>query len=122
MHRTRCRSRIGSSCGKTLPRPVERCVAVHRRCLPESGATPTNERPTAAEPEPRGAMANRRREHHELVHDLLGQSAGIRQIAGNLGWSHNTVSRYTRAATWQEVIVGQKPRPSSLDPFKPYLL
>lgn len=67
-------------------------------------------------------MAQRRRGHHKLVHDLLDQGAGIRQIARSLGWGRHTVQRYARAATSQEMMVGQKPRPSSLDPFKAYLL
>jgi transposase len=107
---------------QNLAKAVERCVAHHKRCLPDPSTKPVGDQPAAAEPEPRGAMANRRREHHELVHDLLDQGAGIRQIARHLGWSHNTVSRYARATTWQEMLVGQKPRPSSLDPFKPHLL
>jgi transposase len=108
---------------QNLAKAVERCVARHKQCLPESTATPVDEQPTAAEaPQPGGAIANRRREHHRLVHDLLDQGAGIRQIARHLGWGHNTVSRYAHAATGKEMIVGQKPRPSSLDPFKPHLL
>jgi transposase len=67
-------------------------------------------------------MSQRRRVHHKLVHDLLEEGAGIRQIARHLGWGRHTVQRYARASTWQELMVGQKPRPSSLDPFKAYLL
>ena len=67
-------------------------------------------------------MAERRRAHHTLVHKMLAQGAGFRQIARHLGWSHKTVSKYAHAATWQELVVGQKPRPSLVDPFKPYLL
>ncbi|MGI5147633.1 hypothetical protein ACQEVC_14855 [Plantactinospora sp. CA-294935] len=67
-------------------------------------------------------MAERRRAHHALVHKLLAQGAGFRRIARHLGWSHRTVSEYAHAATWQELVVGQKPRPSLVDPFKPHLL
>jgi transposase len=108
---------------QNLAKAVERCVARYKSCLQESVVAPVDEPPAVtAVLEPTGAMAQRRREHHKLVHDLLDQAAGIRQIARYLGWSHNTVSRYARAATWQEMIVGQKPRTSSLDPFKPHLL
>lgn len=108
---------------QNLAKAVERCVARYKSCLQESVVTPVGEQPDAtAMSEPTGAMAQRRREHHKLVHDMLGQGAGIRQIARHLGWSHNTVSRYARAATWQEMVVGQKSRPSGLDPFKPHLL
>nr|BFE56359.1 hypothetical protein GCM10020063_008850 [Dactylosporangium thailandense] len=67
-------------------------------------------------------MAERRRAHHALVHELLAQGAGFRQIARHLGWNHRTVSQYAHAATWQEMMVGQKARPSLVDPFKPYLI
>ena len=53
---------------------------------------------------------------------MLAQGAGFRQVARHRGWSHKTVSKYAHAATWQELMVGQKPRPSLVDPFKPYLL
>jgi hypothetical protein len=35
----------------------------------------------------------------------------------------HTVQRYARAVTWQELVDGKwrQPRPSKLDPFKPYL-
>jgi transposase len=55
------------------------------------------------------------------VKRLLAPGAGFRQIARHLGWSHKTVSKYAHAA-WQELVVGQKPRPSLVDPFKLYLL
>jgi transposase len=105
---------------QNLAKGVERCVARHKSCLQEPVATSVGD--PAADLEPGGVMAHRRREHHKLVHDLLDQGAGIRQIALHLGWGRHTVQRYARAATWQEMVVGQKPRPSSLDPFKPYLM
>ncbi|MEV4135667.1 transposase family protein [Dactylosporangium sp. NPDC049742] len=97
---------------------------VHKSCLneptepcepsaEEAGPGPTNE--------PTGVMAERRRAHHALVHKLLAQGAGFRQIARHLGWSHHTVSRYANAETWQDMMVGQKIRPSLVDPFKSYL-
>lgn len=107
---------------QNLAKAVERCVARHRSCLQEPVVAPVDEQHTAAESsQPDSAMARRRQQHHGLVHDLLAHGAGIRQIARQLGWGRHTVQRYARAATWQEMVVGQKPRPSSLDPFKPYL-
>lgn len=57
------------------------------------------------------------------VHDLLAQGHSIRGIARGLGWGQRTVQRYSHAATWQELVDGKwkGPRPSKLDPFKPYL-
>jgi transposase len=66
-------------------------------------------------------MAQRRRVHHALVHEMLEQGAGFRQIARHLGWNHRTVSQYAHAATWQEMMIVPKKRASLLDRFKPYL-
>jgi len=66
-------------------------------------------------------MAQRRRAHHALVHEMLAQGAGFRQIARHLGWNRRTVSLYAHAATWQEMMIVPKQRASLLDRFKPYL-
>ncbi|MBB2940475.1 transposase [Actinoplanes lutulentus] len=106
---------------QNLATAVDRLARRHRTCLTEQPAVLA--RNDAEEvPEPTGTMAQRRRKHHALVHELIGQGAGFRQIARHLGWSHNTVSRYAHAATWQELMTTQKRRPSLLDPFKPYLI
>lgn len=44
-----------------------------------------------------------------------------RAIARHLGWGLNTVLRYANAARWQDTIRDNRPRPSRLDPYKPYL-
>jgi transposase len=106
---------------QNLATAVEKCVARHKSCLAEPVYTTSDELAETESAEPTGVMADRRRAHHALVHDLLAQGAGFRQIARHLGWSHHTVSKYSHAATWQELMVGQKPRPSLVDPFKPYL-
>ena len=118
---------------QNLAKAVEKCVAAHRGCLcePDPGpaageeATPPEEPATAPAPapEPDGKFAERARRHHAMVHELLAQGRGIREIARHLGWGRHTVQRYARAATWQEMADGrwQAPRPSILDPFKPHL-
>jgi hypothetical protein len=67
--------------------------------------------------------AARSRRHHALVHGLRAEGRGLREIARHLGWGLHTVQRLDRAATWQELVDGRwkAPRPSKLDPFKPYL-
>ena len=105
-----------------LAAAVERCVARHKACLEGPPGTPVGQPESPAVIEPTGAIAEPRRAHHLLVHDLLAQGAGIRQIGRLLGWSRKTVSKYAHAATWQEMLIGQKPRPSLVDPFKPYLV
>jgi transposase len=113
---------------QNLVKAAEKCVAAHRACLaePEPGPVAAPEPGPSAgpqRPEPAGKYADRARRHHAIVHDLLAQGRGLREIARHLGWGLHTVQRYARAATWQELADGrwQQPRPSKLDPFKPHL-
>ncbi|MFF5287359.1 transposase [Streptomyces sp. NPDC013171] len=52
---------------------------------------------------------------------MLAQGHSRRAIARHLGWGLNTVLRYVNAARWQDTIRDNHPRPSRLDPYKPYL-
>jgi transposase len=116
---------------QNLAKAAGRCVAAHRACLAEPDAVPAAgqepvlpaEPAPAARPEPSGKYADRARRHHAIVHGLLADGRGLREIARHLGWGLHTVQRYARAATWQELADGrwQGPRPSKLDAFKPYL-
>ena len=116
---------------QNLAKAVERCVAAHRACLVDPDPAlavgqepgPPAEPERAERPEPAGKYAERARRHHALVHELLAQGRGLREIARHLGWGLHTVQRYARAATWQELADGrwQGPRASVLDPFKPHL-
>jgi transposase len=66
--------------------------------------------------------ADRTRERHRAVHTLVGQGHPQRAIARELGLSRNTVRRFARATTWQELVTGKwQCLPSILDDFKPYL-
>jgi transposase len=111
-----------------LAAAVERCVARHKACLrtdlPTAETDPVSAVPAPEPaPGPTGRLAERRREQHALVHDLLKQGRGIRQIALHLGWGRHTVQRYARAETWEQMHVGlRRPRSSSLDPYKAHLL
>jgi transposase len=115
---------------QNLAKAVEKCAAAHRACLAEPAPPPTaDEAPAplqpeaAGQPDPTGKYAERTRRHHELVHALRAEGRGLREIARHLGWGLHTVQRLDRAATWQELVDGRwkGPRPSKLDPFKPYL-
>lgn len=70
---------------------------------------------------PAGRRAERKKAAHALVHELLAQGHSRRAIARHLGWGLNTVLRYANAARWQDTIRDNRPRPSRLDPYKPYL-
>lgn len=52
---------------------------------------------------------------------LLKQGHSRRAIARYLGWGLNTVLRYASAPHWQNTLRENRPRPSRLDPYKPYL-
>jgi transposase len=116
---------------QNLPKAVEKCIAAHRACLAEPPPPPSAqddapalpEPQCAGQPDPDGKYAERTRRHHALVHELRAEGRGLREIARHLGWGLHTVQRLDRAATWQELVDGrwQGPRPSKLDPFKPYL-
>jgi transposase len=114
---------------QNLAKAVEKCAAAHRACLtdPAPPAALEEQGPALPEPErqpdPGGKYAERTRRHHALVHQLRAEGRGLREIARHLGWGLHTVQRLDRAATWQELADGrwQGPRPSKLDPFKPYL-
>jgi hypothetical protein len=117
---------------QNLVKAVDRCVAAHRACLaePDPAAAGQHDEPRpaagpadAARPDPAGKYADRAQRHHALVHELLAEGRGLREIARHLGWGLHTVQCYARAATWQELADGrwQGPRASKLDPFKPYL-
>lgn len=45
----------------------------------------------------------RTRARHAAVHELLGQGVGLLECARRLGWSLNTVKRYARAATAEQL-------------------
>ncbi|MGW7097032.1 transposase [Streptomyces sp. NPDC054874] len=71
--------------------------------------------------EPVGRRAERKKAAHALVHEMLAQGPSRRAIALHLGWGLNTVLRYANAARWQDTLRENQPRPSRLDPYKPYL-
>jgi transposase len=116
---------------QNLAKAVEKCVAAHRACLagPAPPPEPGDQAPPGAvpaetrAPELTGKFAERAKRNHALVHALRAEGRGIREIARHLGWGQHTVQRYDRAATWEELVDGRwkGPRPSRLDPFKPYL-
>lgn len=116
---------------QNLAKAAEKCVAAHRSCLagPASPPAPEEHSPVlpdperTAQPDPAGKYAERAQRHHALVRQLRSEGRGLHEIARHLGWGLHTVQRLDRAATWQELADGRwkGPRPSKLDPFKPYL-
>lgn len=108
---------------QNLGTTVEQSVRRHNGCLrsPSSGLgdLPNIDPPPIKEMSPTEA---RIRARHAVVHTLLDQGHGIREIARELHMGGNTVRRCARAAAPEELLGGRlQPRPSLLDPYKSHL-
>jgi transposase len=104
-----------------LGEAVERAVSRHREHLP---AAVTAAPQPAAAPVPRtGRIADRTRGRHADVHRMLADGRNFREIAAELGLARNTIRRFARAASPEELLVhdGTGRRPSILDEHAPYL-
>lgn len=117
---------------KNLCEAVEKCVVIHRDCLPEPASedepehatsVPSEATASAAVPsEWEGARVTKRRERHAAVHELLAKGVGISAIAEALGLDRKTVRRYAHAAAPEELAPARAGRRGSrVDPFLPYL-
>jgi transposase len=110
---------------------VERAVTRHRHHLAAATAAPaaTSAAATAQPPEPvpagprTGRMPERTRARHAAVHQMLAEGCSLREIAPALGLSRNTVRRFARAGSPEELLVndGTGRRPSILEGYEPYL-
>jgi hypothetical protein len=114
-----------------LGEAVERAVSRHREHLPaavaaQAAASAATTAPQAAATPvvPRtGKIADRTRERHADVHKMLAGGRSFGEIAAALGLSRNTVRRFARAASPEELLVndGTGRRASILDEYAPYL-
>jgi transposase len=115
-----------------LGETVERAVARHRQHLAAAVTAPAAahgillapETPRPPDPPPRtGRIADRTRARHADVHRLLADGRTLSEIAARLGLSRNTVRRFARAASPEELLVhdGTGRRASILDEHAAYL-
>jgi transposase len=117
-----------------LGEAVERAVARHREHL--AAAVPPQDQAPAVmilpEPEPEpaapagphgGRLAGRTRDRHAAVHRMMAEGRSYRVIAAELGLARNTVRRFARAATADELLVNDwtAAKGSALDEHEPYL-
>lgn len=114
---------------------MEKTVAAHHRCLKDPPSpTPLEQLPApavdveqvAADAATTGAehraLVVRTRQRYTAVRALVAQGKGIKPIVRELGLAKETVRRFVRAQSVEELLA--KPlqgRPSILDQFKPYL-
>jgi len=117
-----------------LGEAVERAVARHRDQLaaavpardphPGDTAAPGPGPELAAAPAVRtGPIADRTRRRHADVRQMLAAGHNLRETAATLGLARNTVRRFARTASPEELLVrdGTGRRPSILDEHIPYL-
>ncbi len=116
---------------------VEKTVARHRGCLEEPAPEPGPHEPAGSQPaldlqQAAAAAAARRaedsilavrtRQRYEQVQALRAQGKGIKPIMGETGLARETVRRFYRAASADELLAKiYGGRPSLLDDHKPYL-
>jgi transposase len=105
-----------------LAEHVEKVVARHHKCLAISENPPPEQpaRPVVVDEE--SALVLRTRRRHEAVQALRAQGLGIKTIARELGLARETVRRFVRAASVEDLLaIARDGRPSILDPFKQQL-
>ncbi|WP_155127025.1 hypothetical protein [[Actinomadura] parvosata] len=120
-------------------RAVERTVATHRQHRqaiispvpalqsgPRHGALtppPPDAEPPRTPETRQDRVAPRTRERHAAIHELLVQGQSLREIARQLDLGSNTVRRFARATSPEELLVhaGTGQQPKSLKSFDAYL-
>jgi transposase len=112
-----------------LAQHVEKTVAAHHRCLTEPASpeppTPDLDRVAVDVATTRAdnrAIVVRTRQRYAAVQELVAQGKGIKPIMRELGLAKETVRRFVRASSVDELLATPRAgRPSILDQFKPYL-
>jgi hypothetical protein len=114
-----------------LAEAVERAVSRHREHLPAAVSRPALPAAIGAGPGPppapaaprTGRVPDRTRARHADVHRLLTEGRTLAQAAQDLGLSRNTVRRFARAASPEELLVndGTGKQASILDEHAAYL-
>ena len=107
-------------------------MARHRSCLKEPEPEPAGRESgpdlqqvaaeAAAARMEESALVRRTRRRYEEVQALVAQGKGIKPIMRELGLAKETVRRFARAASAEDLLAKARGRrPSLLDDFKPYL-
>lgn len=92
-----------------LAAAVEKTAIAHSRCWHNGPARRT------------GALQERTRQRHATVHALLAEGLGLGACARRLGWGMNTVKRYARAETADDLLRPAQYRQTLVDPYRDHL-
>ncbi len=92
-----------------LAKAVEKTVIAHSGCWRDGPIRPDQ------------PLDQRTRDRHQAVHALLNQGHGLLECARRLGWALNTVKRYARAVTADELQRPPRYRDTLVDPFRDHL-
>jgi hypothetical protein len=67
------------------------------------------------------ATDERTRVRHAAVHELLGQGVGLLECSRRLGWALNTIKRYARAVTAEQLQRPPRYGRTLVDPYRDHL-
>jgi hypothetical protein len=119
-----------------LAEHVEKTVAAHHGCLHQPDPSPpeVDIEPGAAadlvkaaqlaqvQRQENSALVERTKARYQAVHALKGDGKGIKTIMRELGLAKETVRRFARADSVEELLAKPRAgRPGLLDVYKPYL-
>jgi hypothetical protein len=76
---------------------------------------------TTQQPGPTCPIEERTRARHAAVHELLDQGVGLLDCSRRLGWALNTVKRYARATTAEELARPPRYGRTLVDPYREHL-
>nr|WP_246281871.1 ISL3 family transposase [Fodinicola acaciae] len=107
---------------KNLTEAVDKVVRAHRGCLRDQPAEAAVAQPAPAVPAVEGRRAELTRQRHAEVHALHQRGVGTGAICKALNLDGNTVRRYVRAATADELLIPSSRRGRELDAHLDYLI
>nr|WP_269328512.1 ISL3 family transposase [Kineosporia babensis] len=103
-----------------LGEAVEKVVVAHTPCWRPTVGKALKEPPRHEMWHAR-AIDERTAARHRMVHDLLAQGLSLMECRRRLGWGFNTVKRYARAATPEELQRPPRYRQTLVCPYRDYL-
>jgi transposase len=97
---------------------VEKTVIAHSTCWRAQPSEPLEPQQPS---QPVRAIDERTRARHAAVHELLAQGVGLLECSRRLGWALNTVKRYARAGTADQLARPPRYGRTLVDPYREHL-